>query len=186
MLHALPEFLCGDYLTNRRASHDTFSSTAATYFIERVSYCSSRVPTLGNCVRYLKLRTARSGKRQEVGLPKTTVLIVDDDHDVLESIAALLSMEGHTVIRAHNVRDALDLLDEHSEVDIVLSDVRMPEVDGFAFARVLRARFPSLPVALITGLPITDEDAVPRNVVVLKKPVEIGAINDLINELAHR
>jgi len=117
---------------------------------------------------------------------KTTVLIVDDDYDVLESIAALLSMEGHTVIRARNVRDALDLLDEHSEVDIVLSDVRMPEVDGFDFARVLRARFPSLPIALITGLPITDEDAVPRNVVVLKKPVEIGAINDLINELAHR
>jgi len=55
-------------------------------------------------------------------------------------------------------------------IDLVLSDIRMPDVDGFDLLRVLRHRFPALPIILMSGLPITSDDVVPTGASILKKP----------------
>ena len=75
---------------------------------------------------------------------------------------------------------ALDLLDEHDDIALVLSDVRMPGIDGFDLVRVLRHRFPALPVILMTGLPVTDEDAAPTGVEVLQKPLDLALLDERI------
>ena len=113
-----------------------------------------------------------------------TILLVEDDNDALTALQAVLELSHYRVIAAGCVRDALDLLDQHSEIELVISDIRMPDVDGLDFIRVLRHRFPTLPTILISGMPITDDDVVPREATqILTKPV---AIEDLQRVIAER
>ena len=63
---------------------------------------------------------------------------------------------------------------------LVISDVRMPGVDGFDFMRVLRHRFPALPVVLMSGDPVTDDDVVPRDAEVLVKPLVLQRLLDAV------
>jgi DNA-binding NtrC family response regulator len=113
-----------------------------------------------------------------------TILLVEDDGDALASLQAVLEMSDYAVIPAGSVRDALDLLDQHAGIELVISDIRMPDVDGLDFIRVLRHRFPTLPTILISGMPITDDDVVPREATqILTKPV---AFEDLERAIAER
>ena len=116
-------------------------------------------------------------------MPKRTVLIVDDNLDFAEGIATLLQSHGQPAIAMATVRGALDALDDDATIGLVVSDIRMPSVDGFDFHRVLKYRFASLPVVLMTGLPLTDEDTPPRDVPILQKPFPI---EDLLQAIAER
>lgn len=114
---------------------------------------------------------------------RPAILVVEDDRDALVSLQSLLEMSGHVVFAAGCVREALDLLDSHSEIALVVSDIRMPDVDGLDFVRVLRHRFPALPTILVSGMPITDEDILPREATrILTKPVGIDELNRAIAE----
>jgi CheY-like chemotaxis protein len=111
-----------------------------------------------------------------------TILVADDTRDAAQVIARLLEDTGYAALAAHSAREALDLLDERSEIGLVLSDVRMPGLDGFDLVRVLRHRFPALPVILMTALPVTEEDAAPSGVEVLQKPLDVAALDRLIRD----
>lgn len=100
---------------------------------------------------------------------QATILVVDDNRDSVDSTAKLLELLGHSAIPACSAREAVDLLDA-TTIDLVLSDIRMPDVDGFDLLRVLRHRFPALPVVLMSGLPITADDIVPSRGSILLKP----------------
>jgi two-component system response regulator PilR (NtrC family) len=79
-----------------------------------------------------------------------TILIVEDETVLRESLAELLAEEGHTVKQAENGRVARDLvLKEH--VDLVLTDVRMPEMDGLTLLSHLRQILPETPVIVVTA-----------------------------------
>lgn len=81
-----------------------------------------------------------------------TVLVVDDLDANLSALAAVLRLEGYDVLTATNGRVALDIVLER-QPDVVVSDVRMPLMDGFALCRALKAE-PStclIPVVLLTG-----------------------------------
>lgn len=109
-----------------------------------------------------------------------TVLVADDSDDIVFVIRHVLEEAGHAVVTAGTVRDALDLLDEHPGISLVISDVRMPGEDGFDLLRVLRHRFPALPVILMTGMPITDDDVVPAGATVLAKPVDLVTLETIV------
>ena len=111
-----------------------------------------------------------------------TILVADDNHDVVFIVSQVLESAGYTVVSAHSVREALDLLDEKKEIELVLSDVRMPGQDGFDLLRVLRHRFPAMPVILMTGLPITDDDIVPAGASILQKPIDIDELERVVKE----
>lgn len=114
-------------------------------------------------------------------MPRTrTVLVTDDHEDTLLSTQALLETMGYRAIATRTVRDALDTLDERSDIEIVISDIRMPGVDGFDFLRVLRHRFPALPIVLMTGLPIEKNDGAPREAVILQKPFKSTELENAI------
>jgi DNA-binding NtrC family response regulator len=114
---------------------------------------------------------------------RTTLLLIDDDKDTVETFETLLRMSGYAVIPAYSVPHALELLDDHPEIALVISDIRMPGVDGLDLVRVLRHRFPTLKTILMSGAPITDNDVVPREAaVILTKPVSLEQLERAIAE----
>src|SRR5258706_6778025 len=115
--------------------------------------------------------------------PLRTILIVDDDRDAADTIAVLLEATGMAVLSAYSAREGLDRLDECPGICLVVSDIRMPGVDGFDFLRVVKHRFPKLPTVLTTGLPITDDDVVPYGALILQKPF---AVEDLKRAVAEQ
>jgi CheY-like chemotaxis protein len=108
-----------------------------------------------------------------------TILVVDDNHDLVTSTAGLLELAGYSAIGAYSAREAVDLLD-NEKIDLVLSDIRMPGIDGFDLLRVLRHRFPALPMVLMSGLPVTLDDVVPRGATILMKPFSESALRESI------
>jgi len=125
--------------------------------------------------------TPKAGIRMSTSL--ATLLLVDDDSDSVEAFQALLETVGYTVIPAHSVRDALDVLDAHPEIGVVISDIRMPDVDGLDLVRVLRHRFPGLPCILVSGAVLTDDDVIPRETaVIMSKPVDIHHLQRAIEQ----
>jgi EAL domain-containing protein (putative c-di-GMP-specific phosphodiesterase class I)/CheY-like chemotaxis protein len=85
------------------------------------------------------------------------VLVVDDDVSIRRVCARVLGSEGWTVVLADNGRAAIvELAAAATPFDCVLSDVNMPELDGFGLVRELRARDGDLPVLLMTGDPSLD------------------------------
>jgi FixJ family two-component response regulator len=77
------------------------------------------------------------------------VAVIDDDHRVLESLADLLESAGYRVRVFDSAKQFLDMA--LTEVDCVISDIGMPDLDGFALQQIVRNSRPTLPVILITG-----------------------------------
>jgi len=76
------------------------------------------------------------------------ILAVDDDPTVLDEVAAAFARAGAEVLRATDGREALEIID-HQAVDLVVSDVNMPDVSGFALVRALRSRPDTLALPLV-------------------------------------
>lgn len=88
----------------------------------------------------------------EAGAPKKklTVLIVDDDQNLLEMLLLHFSSGEFRIVTADNAIDALDCL-KAADVDIVLTDIRMPGMDGLDLAEKIHAIYPSMPVLIMTA-----------------------------------
>jgi DNA-binding NtrC family response regulator len=78
------------------------------------------------------------------------ILIVDDDKIILESLAEFLRLEGYEAVGAPSFAAALTAM-ERQRVNLVLTDVNMPENDGFELLRVIKQRYPDAVVIMITG-----------------------------------
>ena len=79
-----------------------------------------------------------------------TVLVVDDEAGILETLRILLKNEGFTVVTALGGKAGLDAL-ATSSPDIVLTDIRMPTISGIEVLAAVKARDPQLPVVLMTA-----------------------------------
>lgn len=112
-------------------------------------------------------------------MPKGQVLVVDDNAAFARTVVRLLESLGQPAIAANSAYDAIDTLEELRSVGFVVSDIRMPEIDGYDFVRVVRHRFPALPIALMSAYP-TDGEDVPQGVPLLVKPFEIDALVALL------
>ena len=79
------------------------------------------------------------------------VLLVDDEQLVRDGTAAMLRELGHRVVEAGGAGEALEKLHDGLQVDVVVTDYKMPRMDGAELARRLHGAQPHLPVLLITG-----------------------------------
>jgi CheY-like chemotaxis protein len=79
------------------------------------------------------------------------VLVVDDDSLVLTSTGLLLEDLGHRVISAASGAQALALFDARQDIDLVITDMAMPKMNGAQLAQTIRIMKPSLPIILATG-----------------------------------
>ena len=80
-----------------------------------------------------------------------TVLVIDDDAHIRSSIGKFLIARGHTVIEAANGEKGVEVV-ESQAVDIVITDVKMPGMDGFEVLRRVRSVAPEIEVIVITGV----------------------------------
>lgn len=78
------------------------------------------------------------------------VLVIDDEQIVLDSIRKLLKRDNYTVHTALSVPEALKVM-KNTAVDVILTDLMMPEVDGLELMAMVKKEHPNLPVIMITG-----------------------------------
>jgi DNA-binding NtrC family response regulator len=113
---------------------------------------------------------------------KYNILVVDDEKNIREGLAKLLEMEGHHAMPAADGREALALL-ERGDVDLVVTDLKMPNLPGDELLRRALAAVPGLPVIILTGHG-TIESAVQAMKQgaydYLTKPVDMGRLTLLV------
>jgi putative two-component system response regulator len=97
---------------------------------------------------------------------KNTLLIVDDDPYVLESISTLLKEYGYAVYTCQNASDAIKMVTK-IDFDVVLTDIKMPQVTGIELLQNIHSYNPQLPVILMTAFAELDVavDAVKRGAI---------------------
>ncbi len=108
------------------------------------------------------------------------ILVTDDNLDWAETLSHFLRSRGYTVLVEYSARSALETLDVNTQVSVVISDVRMPELDGFDFLRVVRHRNPAMQIILVTGHEITEDDVVPLGSTILRKPLDFAELLRLL------
>ncbi len=86
---------------------------------------------------------------------RTRVLVVDDEPIILQTFSAVLESQGYVVRVAEDGFAALVALRDNLP-DVIISDLRMPNMSGFEFLSIVRRRFPHIPVIAISGEYITD------------------------------
>ncbi|WP_177176918.1 hybrid sensor histidine kinase/response regulator [Faunimonas pinastri] len=121
----------------------------------------------------------------EVATKPCTVLAVDDDGLVLLNTTAMLENLGHTVLPASSGRQALNILNERGNVDLVITDHAMPRMTGSELASEIRARSPELPIILTTGyaeLPKGANLRLPKLMKPFSEAALARAIADVMNE----
>jgi DNA-binding NtrC family response regulator len=83
-------------------------------------------------------------------MAKRKVLVIDDEQIVLDSVKKILTQENYEVTTSISSRKGLDLANQN-DYDLVLSDIRMPEIGGMRVLRDIKRAKPTLPVVIITG-----------------------------------
>src|SRR5512136_1610715 len=78
------------------------------------------------------------------------ILVVDDTAGVKDAISKILQKEGYSVITASDGEEGINLLQKH-DIPLVLTDLKMPKVDGAELLKVAKTISPDIEVILITG-----------------------------------
>lgn len=85
-----------------------------------------------------------------------TILIVEDDRDIRETLCFLLEINGYAVLTAENGRVGLDLLEVHEPPCLIFLDLMMPVMDGRQFLEAIRSRpgsiLATIPVTIVSGM----------------------------------
>jgi len=117
-------------------------------------------------------------------MPEFRVLLVDDEEELVSTLGERLLLRGISAVTATSGHAALQLLTEHP-FDIVVLDLKMPDLDGLGTLDVIKREHPDMKVILITGHGSGSEpekpDVVPAEDVLLK-PFDIDTLVDRINQ----
>jgi two-component system cell cycle sensor histidine kinase/response regulator CckA len=111
----------------------------------------------------------------------SVILLVDDDPVVRRSLGQMLEQLGHQVVTAEHGKDALIRLDERRDIELLLTDLAMPVLDGAGLILEVSRRWPKLPRLLMTGL-VADAEAglVELSHLVLSKPIDLSVLDRVL------
>ena len=113
----------------------------------------------------------------------TTILIVDDNPPMTKTLADILDVKGYEVYAAYSGAEALEIL-RNQRVNILLTDVRMPDMDGVALYRETRKSHPNLITFLMTAYAADDiiQQGLAEGIkTVLTKPLDINLLLSLFS-----
>jgi len=114
--------------------------------------------------------------------PDPKILLVDDNAVVRDMLVDLVGSLGYVADAASGGTEALALFDRN-RYDIVLTDLLMPGMSGWELLAAVRQRAPRMPVIIITGTPaVGDPRAAQPGVAVLKKPIDVKALDETIKQ----
>jgi CheY-like chemotaxis protein len=144
---------------------------------------------------YLPAVKERPTSLSDPGLSKPalgteTILLVEDEDAVRELTALALEGSGYTVLKESRGKDALRLMEGRTErIDLLVTDVVMPEMSGSKLAEALQSRYPGLKVLFLSGYM---DDAVFRHgilqdkVAFLQKPFSVTSLTKKVREVLDR
>jgi two-component system response regulator (stage 0 sporulation protein F) len=119
---------------------------------------------------------------------KITILYVDDEKINL-LLLKINFQKKFNVITALSGQEGLELLRAHPETIIVISDMKMPQMNGIEFIKTAKAAFPHITFFILTGFDITPEieEAIKNNLIqkYLSKPIVIKEIEESINQVVN-
>jgi CheY-like chemotaxis protein len=107
-----------------------------------------------------------------------TILVVDDDEEVREIVVEFLSQTGYRILQAGGGAEALRVVAETPDIDLVITDVRMPDISGLDLADRLERQRRHLKVILISGFFVSE--GVRRRVV--RKPFRMQELQAAVRE----
>jgi CheY-like chemotaxis protein len=152
-----------------------------------LAYSRKQVPVpkevdLNDAIRSLRGLRPPAGGRE-------TILLVEDEDSVRRIVAAILRRDGYQVLEAATARDACAFFDRHgAEIDLLLSDVVMPDMNGPMLAQRLVGQRPELRILFISGH-VNGESPIDSgnpNVSFLSKPFQACALVTRVRELLAR
>jgi CheY-like chemotaxis protein len=108
------------------------------------------------------------------------LLVIDDDLTTTGTYRDILLPYGFQVLVANDGEQAMPLVEEHPDIQLVILDLAMPRMDGRQWLRWFRGRNRESPVVIISGYKLepADEDLAPS--VVLGKPVDVAELLDIV------
>lgn len=116
-----------------------------------------------------------------------SILIVDDDPGMLRALDKVLSGEGALVTSAEWGGDAVEILNRsRNQIDLVITDLRMPLVTGISLLRAMHSSFPSIPVIVLTAFGSPEAKAAGHELgaaVILEKPLDSARLLAVIGEV---
>ena len=111
------------------------------------------------------------------------ILFVEDEAIARYAFAQSLRSHGHEVLEAKNGIEALALLDKHS-FNLVITDLVMPGLDGFALVTQIRDKCPAMPIVLISGYTADyARPAMVESTEFLPKPIDSAALLSTVERL---
>jgi CheY-like chemotaxis protein len=125
-------------------------------------------------------------RRKKVTSKAKTVLLVDDDGDLVEVQEILLTGLGYHVLTSLSAEAALEVLKQDVEIDLLLTDLGLPGMNGRELADVARTLRPNIPVLFVTGLAdprIIDVEALPPAMRLFVKPGPIEEFYAVLNAM---
>ena len=108
-----------------------------------------------------------------------SILVVDDDDTLRSIVAKMFALAGYEVSQAGNGVEALDILEQDTP-DLILSDLEMPELDGFSLYRQLRARGCQIPFIGMSGRLCEADGGESRFDAFLSKPFKMQTLIDTV------
>jgi CheY-like chemotaxis protein len=185
------------FFTTKEVGKGTGLGLASVYGIVRQSNGHILVESEPNAgttfTLYLPARSAPNLERpadsssDEAVSARGTILLVEDEHAVRRIVRQLLINQGYQVIEAATGLEACTIFEERSgQIDVLMTDVVMPEMNGPALAKQLMARRPGLRVLFTSGyadLPESSLDLDRPNVAFLGKPIQAGVLAAKLREL---
>ncbi|MFL5350356.1 MAG: response regulator [Hyalangium sp.] len=111
------------------------------------------------------------------------LLVIDDDHDILMSLQDALELEGYHVATASTGREALESLKRGLRPDLILLDLMMPDISGWAFRAWQRnhPEFSSIPVVIVSGQGLSGAEIARLGVEgYLPKPLDLDHLLDTV------
>ena len=114
------------------------------------------------------------------------ILIVEDEEQIRSLLGRFLGGIGHQTSIAENGREAWEVLiaPDH-QIDVVLADIKMPEMDGRELIRRMKEKGIQTPVMFISGqINVTHQDAVEAGAIgIIHKPFELSSIMEVLQDL---
>jgi DNA-binding NtrC family response regulator len=111
-------------------------------------------------------------------------MVVDDEPMIRKLVASALSTSGYRVVDAETPEQAMEMMDAHPGLDLLLTDVVMPEVGGCELAEEMRRRRPGLKVLFMSGFePVSMRSGPAKDTGFLQKPFRITELLDGVRQL---
>lgn len=130
-------------------------------------------------IKESKMIEAKINKMDEPPSGDETILLVDDEEALLEHSELVLTTYGYTVLRAESAKEALEVL-ENNSVDLMITDVIMPEMNGYKLAAEVERLYPKVKIQIVSGFDVESQTSLINESLAKKRLHKPVSLNELL------